>query len=94
MHCLCKSVESRVRGEMVVFQKHHVEETEAMIGPAAGDHSRFLERAKAGRRFTGVENFHAIVCGSIDKLSCQGCDPGQSLQKIQRDTLCFQNWAR
>src|SRR3984893_14955339 len=90
-HRVRERVESGTGDKMVVFQHDHVEQTEAMVRSAAGDDGGLFQRAQSGRRFASIKNFHMFVCGCVDELSRQGRDPGQTLQKIERDALGFKN---
>lgn len=69
---------------MVVFDEHHVEQTDAMILPAAAAHRIFLKAPPTGRGLACIENFCARAFDEIGKLRrCRG-HAAQALNKIKR----------
>ena len=82
------------RGEMIVLDKNHVEQADAMIFCAAASDSIFLKSPPAGRRFARVQNLRVGSPNRFDELRGQSGDAGKPLDKIQRDSFGAQNGAR
>ena len=81
------------RGEMVVFDENHVEQSDTMIfSPAASD-GIFFKPPPAGRRLARVENLRPRAADGNHELRGERGDAGKVLHKIQRDSLGGQNRA-
>jgi len=81
------------RGEMIVLDQNHVEQTDPVIFPAAAGNGVFFKPPPAGCGFARVENLRARALDGIHELRGQGRNAGKPLDKIQRDTLGAQNGA-
>src|SRR6266487_4610114 len=70
---------------MIVFDKHHVKQAEAMIlAPTAG-HSVFFEPTPTGSRFAGVDDNGMSAFDCFAKLCSNSSDAGKALDKIEGD---------
>ena len=72
---------------MIVLDQNHVEQTDAMILPAAAGNRVFFKPPPAGRGFARVENFCVCAANGLDKLRGQSRNAGKPLDEIQRDAL-------
>ena len=55
------------QGNVVVLDQNRVEESDAMIHPAAAADTVFLQRPPAGRRLAGVENLRPRAGDGIER---------------------------
>jgi hypothetical protein len=62
-----------------------------MVSAAAGDHSRSLQSAQAGRCLSGIHDFSGIFSNRLYILVRQRRDAGKALQKIQGDAFRSKN---
>jgi hypothetical protein len=56
------------RSEMVVLDQHHVEKSEAMIGPAAASDCVFFQLPQTGRGFARIKNLRVRAFDGIHEL--------------------------
>ena len=80
--------------KMVVLDQNHVEQTEAMIFPAAASHGVFLKAPPTRRGLARVENFCRRASHRVRKLRRGRSHTAQPLNKIKRDTLGAQDSPR
>jgi len=80
---LARSIAACRDGEVVVFGQNLIEESEAMIDPAAGDDGRALEFAESGGCLARVEDDRFGSRHRIDKVAGEGGNAGKLLQEIQ-----------
>src|ERR1700730_17163342 len=76
---------------MIIFYEHHVVEPEAMIVAAPGNDRRLFQDAKAGRSLARIQNLSGMFPDRVDKLTSKRGDSTQPLQKIQCDSLGFED---
>ena len=82
---------SRNGAQVIVLYQHHIVETEAMILSATGHDRGLFQNAQTRRGLAGIENFRGMFAHRFDKLTSQGGDPAQALEKIQRDPFRFED---
>src|ERR1700730_5666817 len=86
--------QSSAGAQMIIFDQHHVVQTEAMILSASGHDRGFLQDAKPGRGLTRIENLRRMLTDRIHELASKRGDPGETLKKIQRDSFGLEDGPR
>ena len=76
---------------VIIFDEESVTERQTMVGPAAEGYRPFLKLSKARNGFSGIQQGSGIVADRVAKLSGQGGNAGEMLQKIQGDAFARQN---
>ena len=80
------------RSDVVVFDQHGGAQVLAVIVAATAANRIALEGAQPRRRLASIGDPRRRTIGqSVDKLPRHGRNPGEPLQKIERDTLAKEN---
>src|SRR5207248_9001356 len=80
-----------LRRQVIVLYQNRVEQTEAMIGAAAGDYSRSFQRAQTGRCLSGIHDFGGIFSNRLHVLMGLRRDARKSLQNVQCEPFWRKN---
>src|SRR5262245_33034977 len=73
-----------VEGQVIILDQYAIEEAHSMIQRAAACNGVFVEGAKAGSCFPGVDDLSAGSLNAIDILARGRCDAAHPLEHVKR----------